>query len=167
MVAELPAATVCGEIAVIAATGLFTVNVAAGEVPPPGAGLSTVTMLSELPLRSAAGTAIVNWVALTNVALIAVPFHCTVEAEMNPVPSIVTAVSGAPATTEDGVSVAMAGLAFEVGGLTTGAGAAPPPPHPVINHAYSNVEARRTHGVRFIGLRFRGVTGFWRGIQID
>jgi hypothetical protein len=41
-VAALPGKTTRGEIDVMDAAGLFTTNVAAGEVPPPGVGFSAV-----------------------------------------------------------------------------------------------------------------------------
>jgi hypothetical protein len=44
----------------MAATGLFTVKLAAGEIPPPGEGLWTVTEFTELPLSSTAGTVTFN-----------------------------------------------------------------------------------------------------------
>lgn len=75
IVAELPGGTNRGEIAVITATGLFTLNVAAGEVPPPGAGFCTAIKLAELPVRSAEGSAAFSSVALTNVVVSAAPFH--------------------------------------------------------------------------------------------
>ena len=44
---------------------LLIVKVAALEVPPPGAGLKTVTLALPAPAMSPAGTAAVSWVALT------------------------------------------------------------------------------------------------------
>jgi hypothetical protein len=49
---------------------------------------------------------------------------------------MLTEVSGAPATTEDGVRRLMLGVAFEVGGVTTGVEVTPPPPHPAISHKH-------------------------------
>lgn len=63
IVAGLPGGTYRGEIAVITATGLFTLNVAPADVPPPGAGFCTVIELAELPVKSAAGSVTLRLVA--------------------------------------------------------------------------------------------------------
>ena len=55
MMAAVPVGTYCGEIEVIAGTGLFTVKEVPEDVPPPGAGLFTEIWLCELPVRSEAG----------------------------------------------------------------------------------------------------------------
>jgi hypothetical protein len=62
-VAGLPGGTYRGEIAVMTATGLFTLNGVAAEAPPPGAGFCTVIRLAELPVRSAAGSVALRLVA--------------------------------------------------------------------------------------------------------
>jgi hypothetical protein len=61
------AATEVGDSDVIDGTGLLelTVNVAAFEVPPPGVGLTTVTLGEPLLAISGAGTWAVSCVALT------------------------------------------------------------------------------------------------------
>ena len=64
---ELPATALGGVSETIEGSGLaaLIVNVIALEVPPPGAGLKTVTLaLPGLPM-SPAGTDAVSWVALT------------------------------------------------------------------------------------------------------
>jgi len=132
MVAALPESTFGGEIAVMIGAGLFTSNVAGGEVPPPGAGFCIAIWLAELPVRSAAGTVAFSSVALTNVVVSAVPFHSAVEVEMNPVPVIVTVVSVEPATVDDGLSAVMTGRGFEFGGGFVVA--VVPAPQPLINH---------------------------------
>lgn len=58
------------------------------------------------------------------------PFHCTLELEMNPEPVIVTGVSAEPAMVDEGVIAVMAGAGLEAGGGFVGADA--PPPQPVI-----------------------------------
>ncbi len=55
------------------------VKVWALEVPPPGAGLATVTPALPSSARSDAATAAVSCVALTKVVGTAVPCHCTTE----------------------------------------------------------------------------------------
>src|SRR2546422_1020127 len=60
--------------------GALTVNVRAVEVPPPGAGLNTVTEAVPGVARSVAEMAAVSCVALTNVVVRAAPFQRTSEA---------------------------------------------------------------------------------------
>src|SRR5271170_1912593 len=93
----------------MAGTGLFTLNAAAPEVPPPGDGFCTVTRLAELPARSAAGRVAFTSVALTNVVLSGVPFHVIAEEETNPEPVTSSGVSEEPASTLEGVIVLIAG----------------------------------------------------------
>ena len=61
------ATLVDGDSEVIVGTGLFelTVNVIAFDVPPPGAGVTTVILGVPLLAMSDAGTCAVNCVALT------------------------------------------------------------------------------------------------------
>jgi hypothetical protein len=67
------------------------------EVPPPGAGLVTVTAGAPVEAMAAAGMAAVNWVELTNVTVSAVPPKLTIEAAAKFVPVIVS-VKPAPPT---------------------------------------------------------------------
>jgi hypothetical protein len=60
-----PAVAVAGEMPDTLGAGLFTVNVAAVEVPPPGVGLTTVTAAVPAAATSAARMAAVSCVALT------------------------------------------------------------------------------------------------------
>jgi hypothetical protein len=75
IVAGLLGGTYRGEIAVMTATGLFTLNGVAAETPPPGAGFFTAIRLAELPVRSAAGSVALRLVAELKDVAIAVPFH--------------------------------------------------------------------------------------------
>src|SRR5256885_4805646 len=70
--------------------GLFTVNVCAAEVPPPGAAVTTVTCGFPAVARSDAGIAAVSWVALTNVVVRAAPFQRTLEPLTKPLPVTVS-----------------------------------------------------------------------------
>jgi hypothetical protein len=97
IVAELPGGTNRGEIAVMTAAGLFTSNVAAAEVPPPGAGFCTTIGLAELPVRSAAGSVTFTSVPLTNVVARVVPFQVITDDGSNPDPLISNTVSPDPA----------------------------------------------------------------------
>jgi hypothetical protein len=65
MVAPVPEGTDFGEIEEMTGVGLFTRNVAALEIPPPGVGFCTVIWLVELPAKSEAGMLAVSEVELT------------------------------------------------------------------------------------------------------
>lgn len=56
------------------------------DVPPPGAGFTTVIAAVPVLARSAAVTAAANCVALTNVVTRLDAFHCTCEEATNPLP---------------------------------------------------------------------------------
>ena|ERR1700730_5460407 len=74
-----PAKALVGESVVAFGTGLLTVKVAGAEVPPPGAGLLTVTLTVPAVAMSEAGTEALSLVPLTNVVVSATPFHCTTD----------------------------------------------------------------------------------------
>ena len=74
-----PAVALLGEIELIAGTGLLMVNVLGADVPPPGPGFVTVTMILPAVAMSAAEIAAVSWVPLENVVLRAAPFQFTTE----------------------------------------------------------------------------------------
>lgn len=74
-----PARALLGESDVAFGTGLLTVNVAGGELPPPGAGLLTVTLKVPAAAISEAGTEAVSSVPLTNVVVRAAPFQFITE----------------------------------------------------------------------------------------
>src|SRR5579863_10027363 len=108
-----PALAVVGEIVVIVGTGLFTVNATEFEVPPPGAGLVTVTP-GVLPgvTTSLARIAAVNCVALTNVVTLAVPPKFTTDVFTKLVPFTVSVNPADPATIFVGESVVTVGTGF-------------------------------------------------------
>ncbi|HTY77657.1 MAG TPA: hypothetical protein VMI34_07560 [Candidatus Bathyarchaeia archaeon] len=124
--------------------GITMLKVAAAAVPPPGAGVTTVTAAVLAPARSLAGMLAVSWVALTKLVVRMLPFHCTVEAGTNPVPVTVSVKAGPPCVALLGASEEMAGTGLTeamVNGAVTLAdtlptivhGAAPlhpPPDHP-------------------------------------
>src|SRR5450432_67557 len=58
-------------------TGLLMLKVSGPELPPPGAGLDTVTVAVPAVAMSAAGTVAVTLVLLTNVVVRLPPFHFT------------------------------------------------------------------------------------------
>lgn len=100
MNAAPPAVAVVGLIEVSVGTGLLatlTVNVEASEVPPPGAGLVTVTGKLPAVAMSPAVIAAVTCVALTNVVVLALPLNFTEEVETKPVPFTVKVNAAPPA----------------------------------------------------------------------
>ena len=60
-----PAVVEVGLMLVVVGTGLLIVNVWEPDVPPPGAGLKTVTAIVPAEAMSAAEIAAVNWVVET------------------------------------------------------------------------------------------------------
>src|ERR1700727_2996595 len=66
------------------------------EVPPPGAGFTTVTMPVPGCARLEAGIAAVNFSVFTNVVGRASPFHCTTEPDTNPTPSTLNVTRRVP-----------------------------------------------------------------------
>lgn len=128
MVAAWPAGTMDGATEVMAGTGLFTEKLTGAEVPPPGAGFTTVNCATAPPERRDEVTVAVMLVEEFNVEVRVVPFHCTVELEIKPVPVMETGVSGEPAATEAGATAVIEGVGLEFGG---GFGeAVEPPPQP-------------------------------------
>jgi hypothetical protein len=108
-----PALAVVGEIDVVVGTGLFTVNATEFEVPPPGAGLVTVTP-GVLPgvITSLARIAAVNCVALTNVVTFAAPPKFTTDVFTKLVPFTVKVNPADPATIFVGEIVVTVGTGF-------------------------------------------------------
>src|SRR5208283_1299535 len=101
------------------------VKLIALEVPPPGAGLVTVTAGVPVEAMLAAGMAAVNCMELTKVVAGADPPKLTVEAATKFVPLIVRVKAAPPATVLSGEIVVMVGV--ELDPLDDGL---VPPPHP-------------------------------------
>ena len=74
------------------------------ELPPPGAGLTTVTEAVVAAEISEAGMAAVTLDLLTNVVARALPFHSTTAPETNPVPFTVSVKPAPPRATAVGLS---------------------------------------------------------------
>jgi len=74
-----------------------TVNVAAAEVPPPGAGFTTVTLAMPAAAMSVARIVAVSCVGETNVVARAAPFQFTVELLKKLPPLTVSVAVGPPA----------------------------------------------------------------------
>jgi hypothetical protein len=107
-IAGCPAVTVCMPLVGVNANPAI-VNVCAPEAPPPGVGFNTVTIAVPALAISLTGTAAVSCVALTNVVVSAVPFHCTIEALTKFVPVAVNVNVAPPAVAEFGEMLASVG----------------------------------------------------------
>jgi hypothetical protein len=79
------------------------VNVCAFDVPPPGAGFTTVTDAVPPVATSAAGTIAVSCVDETNVVVSPDPFQLTTELETKLVPVTVNVKPALPAVTQFGL----------------------------------------------------------------
>jgi hypothetical protein len=104
-----PERTALGYVSVTEGTGLLTVNVSAFDVPPPGAGLNTVTLAVPALAMSLAGIAAVTCVVLTYVVVRGDPFQRTTDELTRPDPFTVSANAGSPAITLLGDSDVRAG----------------------------------------------------------
>jgi len=100
---ELPAAVEVGEIDVVVGTGLLMVNVWAADVPPPGAGVTTVTEAVPAVAISVAGTIAVSWAEDINVVASGEPFQSAVEAAEKFDPFKVNVNCAPPAVVEAGL----------------------------------------------------------------
>lgn len=85
------------------------VKVTGLEVPPPGAGLVTVTVAGPAVETAVAGIEAVSCVELMKVVGSAVPLKLTTEVLMKPVPFTVNGKAAEPATVLDGESEVIVG----------------------------------------------------------
>ena len=93
-----------------------TVKVRTADVPPPGAGVKTMTCAVPAVAISAAAICAVSWVAETKVVVRLAPFQRTTEPETKLLPPTVRTKAAPPAAAEVGASVPI-----------TGKGLPPPP----------------------------------------
>ncbi len=108
---EPPAEADVGLRLVIAGTGLGAVIVKlwAFDVPPPGAGLDTVTWAVPADAMSAAAITALSWVADTYPVVRLDPFHCTTEPATKPLPFTVSVKAVPPAVADEGLRPLMPG----------------------------------------------------------
>jgi hypothetical protein len=115
-----PAGTQLGIRKLIVGTGLgpplVAVKFTAFEVPPPGAGLVTVTAIVPAEAMLAAGMAAVNCVEVMNVVAGAEPPKLTIEPATKFVPLIVSVKAAPPATALFGEIVVIVGVGGGGGG---------------------------------------------------
>src|SRR5262245_20158799 len=88
----------------VTVTEAVMVKVRAPDVPPPGAGLTTVTGTEPAVVRSLAGMLAVSWVVLTKVVVRGLPLHCTTDAAMKLVAVTVRSKPGPPCAALLGVN---------------------------------------------------------------
>src|SRR3989454_1016756 len=105
--------------------GLMIEKVCAAEVPPPGAGVTTLTEAVPAAAMSAAVIAAVSWVALMKVVVRAAPFHCTALPFTNPVPFTVSVKPAPPKGVLAGDSEEIVGTALLIESVR--AAEVPPP----------------------------------------
>ena len=130
-----PVVTLDGTSVAIAGAGLVPLisNLAAVDVPPPGAGLLTVTVAVPAVAMSEAGTAAVNCVSLTKVVLKAWPFHCTADEATKLLPLTDSVKAGPPEVTAVGARELIAGAELTEkteAGVFGAAVVEDPPPQP-------------------------------------
>ena len=82
------------------------------EVPPPGAGFTTVTGTVPAVPMSAAPIDAVSCAELTNVVVRAAPFHCTTAPDTKLLPLTVSVNAGPPAVALLGTSDVSVGTGF-------------------------------------------------------
>jgi len=111
--ALLPAIALAGVTEASTATGLPIVKVTALEVPPPGVGLTTVTLALPLLLSCDAGTEAERLVELTYVVTSPDWFHSACEPWMNPVPVTVSVNAEPSSAALVGEIAEIAGVGFE------------------------------------------------------
>jgi transcription initiation factor TFIIIB Brf1 subunit/transcription initiation factor TFIIB len=99
-----PAPAKLGFSDVAVGDGLLSVNVSGLEVPPPGAGVETVTVPVPAVATSAAVMAACKLVVETKVVVRGLPFHWTFEEEMKLLPVTVSVNAAPPAAAELGFS---------------------------------------------------------------
>ena len=114
MKAEPPAVALLGESVLRVGAALLMLKVRAAEMPPPGAGVTTVTWAVPAVAISAAEMAAVSWVVLTKVVVRVVPFQLITEAvtkllpvtvKVNPAPPAVALVGERVLSTGTGLFV--------------------------------------------------------------
>jgi hypothetical protein len=100
-----------------------TVKFRAAEMPPPGAGVKTVTGTERAAAKSAAVSAIRSWVVLRTVVGRAAPFQRTTEVLPKPLPLTVTVKPEEPAIVLAGDRVLITGTGEPAAGCAgTGTG---------------------------------------------
>jgi len=127
------AVALAGEMLVTVGTGLFAammLKVAGRDVPPPGAGLVTVTCTVPAVAISAAEMAALIWLALTKVVVRALPFQFTIELLIKFDPFTIKLNAGPPEVMLVGEIEANVGMGFGGTGFFS-------PPQPPLNASHN------------------------------
>ena len=88
---------------VICRNGFVTPRNTGFDTPPPGLGLTTVTVAVDATAISLARIVAVNCEPLTKVVALALPFQFTTELVTKPVPFTVSVKPGVPGATDAGI----------------------------------------------------------------
>jgi hypothetical protein len=148
--AWLPTAMDDGLSAVNTGAALWTVNDNAAEVPPPGAGLTTVICAVPAAAISLSRIEAVTCVALTKAVARDTPFQCTAEPATKPEPVAVRVKPAPPAKAATGDTVVRTGTGFLAFLL-------PPSPQPGTS---AKIEARSRIKNRVVGHLGRNARAF-------
>ena len=116
--AASPAKTVAGFRFVNAGAGLFIVNIASGESPPPGGGVFTESFKIAAEARSVTDKRMESFVAEIKIVPRSTPLTFTVESGLKPVPFTVKTVAALPTKTEFGLSVIEPGAGLLIAKLS-------------------------------------------------
>jgi hypothetical protein len=139
-----PAVAELGTSPLVVGTGLLPalmVNVWALEVPPPGAGLNTVTWAVPAAAMSVAGIDAVNWVEEINVVARSAPFQRTTEFVTKLVPFTVNVNAAPPAVAELGASPLVVGTGLLLALIVNVCALEVPPPGVGLNTVTDAVPA--------------------------
>jgi hypothetical protein len=139
-----PAVAELGESPLVVGTGLLAgliVNVCTLEVPPPGAGLNTVTWAVPAAAISVAGIDAVNWVAEIYVVVRSAPFHRTTEFVTKLVPLTVNVNAAPPAVAELGERLVVVGTGLLLALIVNVCALEVPPPGAGLNTVSDAVPA--------------------------
>src|SRR5512143_2371199 len=104
-----PASAEAGLRLEITGGGLTTANVRGAEEPPPGAGVTTVTLTLAACATSAVVIAVVSNPLLTYVVARGAPFHQMIEVRTKPLPFTASVKAEAPAGMEAGLRLVRVG----------------------------------------------------------
>jgi hypothetical protein len=134
-----PTVLLSGEMLFVVGTGLFTVNVCAVEVPPPGVGLNTVILNVPAVVKSLSGIVAVSCVLLPTNVVRSEPLNLTFELEIKFVPVTVIVNSASPTILFAGEMLVKVGTGLSTGLTVNVCAVEVPPPGTGLNTVILNV----------------------------